>query len=131
MSDIESIKARLEKATKGEWSAVRVPTSIGHAWKIMPFKACLYVDGQRIPHDLKNASSLEAEANADLIVHAKSDIAFLLAEVERKDRALKLVDQVWTRSQLHPDVNFMGDDEHEAWKSVKEAIQPPTDPRKS
>ena len=37
-------------------------------------------------------------------------------------KALELVDEVWERSNLHPDINFMGDDEHEAWGNVKEAI---------
>ena len=37
-------------------------------------------------------------------------------------KALELVDEVWERTNLHPDVNFMGDDEHEAWSGVKGAL---------
>ena len=37
--------------------------------------------------------------------------------------ALKEVDEVWTRSQSHPDINFMGDDEHKAWGKVIKALE--------
>lgn len=52
----------------------------------------------------------------------KDEIKFLRSKVERYEKALRLVDEVWTRANLHPDVNFMGDDEHEAWTLVKAAL---------
>ena len=48
--------------------------------------------------------------------------AQLQAKADEYERVLKLVDEVWTRSQLHPDVNFIGDDEHEAWSEVREVL---------
>lgn len=44
------------------------------------------------------------------------------ALIEEQSKALALVDEVWTRSNLYPEVNFLGDDEHEAWGKVKEAL---------
>lgn len=45
-----------------------------------------------------------------------------LTALERVREAAVLVDQVWERANLYPDINFLGDDEHEAWSKCREAL---------
>ena len=56
-----------QKHTSGPWDIETVPTQVGHAHKIHPVGACLYVDKQFLPHDDINSDSVEAAANAALI----------------------------------------------------------------
>jgi hypothetical protein len=44
--------------TPGPWTIETLATSCGHCLKVMPPHACIYVDGQRIPHDLRNKPSV-------------------------------------------------------------------------
>ena len=76
--------------TKGEWRAERVATQIGHAWKIEPIHACIYVDQQYIPHDLQNKASLQAEANTHLITASPDIYEALKNIVERHEQGLAL-----------------------------------------
>lgn len=54
--------------------------------------------------------------------------AHFIAVPQREDHtpalvaALELVDEVWHRANLHPEINFLGDDEHEAWSAVRAAL---------
>lgn len=54
--------------TPGPWHVETVKTSIGHAHKILPPHACLYVDHRGINE--KDAKTIEAAANAQLIASA-------------------------------------------------------------
>lgn len=42
---------------------------------------------------------------------------------DRLVKALELIDEVWERANLYPDVNFLGDDEHEAWGKTKQVLK--------
>ncbi len=57
-----------QKHTPGPWTVETVPTSIGHAHKIQPIGACLYVDHRDAKG--KDAKTLDAAANAALIAAA-------------------------------------------------------------
>lgn len=64
--------------TKGPWSLVTVPTSIGSCHKIGPFPtnhrvetyACVYADGHRLGIDDASPAFVELAANARLIAAA-------------------------------------------------------------
>lgn len=92
MSDIESIKARLEKATKGEW----VWTAKNMPIDIYTYESPGYYENKELRNDSGEGiitcgeyEVMERVEDADFIAHAKSDIAFLLSEVERLRGALK------------------------------------------
>jgi hypothetical protein len=70
--------------TLGPWTPERVPTQVGHAWKIKPIGACLYVDKQGM-HELENQPSMEAEANAHLIAAAPELLEALQALGSKPD----------------------------------------------
>lgn len=55
----------MSKHTPGPWTSRCVPTSIGHAHKIEPIRACLYVDHRDARHS--DARTTLAAADARLI----------------------------------------------------------------
>jgi hypothetical protein len=52
--------------TPGPWTATKVPTQVGHAWKFDPVGGCLYVDDRGV----ERRDPETAEANARLIAAA-------------------------------------------------------------
>lgn len=63
------------------WTLETVPTSIGHCHKIMPLRACLYVDHRDVAN--KDAKTVTAKADADLIVRAVNSHDALVAACKR------------------------------------------------
>lgn len=57
-----------EKHTPGPWEVDTVPTQVGHAHKIKPINACLYVDHR--DRSSTDAKSITAKADAHLIASA-------------------------------------------------------------
>ena len=43
-------------------------------------------------------------------------------EIRNLIDAAKTVNEVWTRDNLYPEVNHLGDDVHDAWRKIKEAL---------
>ena len=71
-ADIEAIKARLAAATPGPWALVDFPV--------------MFPRVQSIAEDKSNICETWGWADAKFIAHAPTDIAALLAEVERLQR---------------------------------------------
>ena len=95
-----------QKHTSGPWEIETVPTQVGHAHKINPVGACLYVDKQFLPHDDINSDSVEAAANARLIA-ASPDLYEALKEYKLgyTDADLKqLAETKSGRGEISPDV---------------------------
>lgn len=57
------------------------------------------------------------------IIQLKEDLAYAEAKAEKYRVALECVDLVWKRLNLYPEVNALGDDVHEAWSKVKQALK--------
>jgi len=52
------------------------------------------------------------------------DSRYTPEDVARLVEAARLTVQHFSRKNLYPEVNFMGDDEHEAWGALDEALAP-------
>lgn len=63
------------------WRFETVTTSCGHAHKFYPINACMYVDHRDMRET--DAKTLEAKANAELIVRAVNSHSELIECVER------------------------------------------------
>lgn len=69
--------------TPGPWTCERVPTSIGHVWKIQPVGACVYVDnGGRV-------TRTDAEG-------AAADARLIAAAPELRDALREIRDRRYT-----------------------------------
>lgn len=74
---VETSKATIGH-TPTPWSFETVKTQVGHAHKLTPINACLYVDHRDAAE--KDQKTLEAAANINLIVTAVNSHASLVAE---------------------------------------------------
>ena len=76
------------------------------------------------PDSFVMAGSRPSIGVARVITHAKEFVANarLIAAAPDLLEAAKLTALHFERMNLHPDVNFMGDDEHEAWGALNRAI---------
>lgn len=66
--------------TPGPWTTEAVKTQVGHAHKILPIRACLYVDGRDFRET--DEKTLTAAANARLIAAAPDLLAALQQALE-------------------------------------------------
>ena len=97
MSRVDEIRARAEAATRGPWSAIEGP---GEHWYVCD-------EGESIASISANDGSNEdqRQPDAEFIAHAREDIPWLLAELD-KARAEKA--DVWDEGYAEG-----GRDEHE------------------
>ena len=93
MLDLDPIKARLAAATPGPWRWSRVE-SWGHVAKLH--------DIHFLPNLASLSSTQQDQADADLIAHAPSDLAALVAEVERLRAAIKTHERNGRRMSNNP-----------------------------
>jgi len=77
---IAEIEARCKAAPDGPYAIETVTTQVGHCHKIMPMRACIYVDNA--PIGCPDKPSAEARATAELFAHAPTDIDALIASHE-------------------------------------------------
>ena len=80
--DLQAIEARLEAATQGPWSFHILPQPVGITAATIhsehgPRETCWTVD---LPPEI---GGMGTDKDAEFIAHAPSDLAALLAEVER------------------------------------------------
>jgi len=88
-------------STPGAWKAIR-PKNDPNAWDVVNEKSGTVI--VRLPW-----------GTYEQIVH-------LIAAAPDLLYAAKLAALNFSRQNLHPDVNFLGDDDHEAWTALNAAI---------
>lgn len=79
---LEEIRKRVEAATKGPWQCDEVP-----GYKIYDQSGHI-VHNTGPHHDLSHGMTFCCR-NASFIAHAREDVPFLLAEIEKRDEVLK------------------------------------------
>jgi len=60
----------------------------------------------------------------ELVRGSKPAPAYTPEDVSRLVEAARLTVQLFSRKNLYPEINFMGDDEHEAWSALGAALAP-------
>jgi hypothetical protein len=78
--DLPAIKARMEKATPGDWTVTQFTNYRGYAI-YAPGRGC--IAERWYDFDQVQPYGDEIKANADFIAHARTDIQLLVQEVER------------------------------------------------
>jgi hypothetical protein len=98
MDRLEEIRARLAAATPGPWTAIqktwRSRTS-GHTWSAYGIEQSQEVYGDDAwAISYATDTGQIAQKDADLIAHAPADLAYLLAEVERLQGIMGILEEV-------------------------------------
>ena len=113
--DLDAIKTRLDAATPGPWAQhPEVPRSIVSAGK--PDFSLLALDAP--PEDGPYAV-VDSEGDADLIAHAPTDIAALVAEIERLRATMTQIAEEFRGDLWVNDDDFRG---HEYYERILDAL---------
>lgn len=81
-TQIDEIRKRVEKATKGVWTAE-------HNYKYEETR--VFIDGNRRAH-LDGRELLNQVADGDFIAHSRSDIEYLLSKLDAAERMAKEIE---------------------------------------
>ena len=129
-TELQAIKARMEKASDGPWTVKRIPNSYESAAGDRFTHPC--VRGFRAPRRLYNLAWEQCEADAEFMASARQDIPSLLTEVEQLRAALQecrgaLADLLHRRAPVTPDElssieAFLAEEEAQ-WEGRKKSAQ--------